>query len=215
MKTLNIISAIMVLAGAFLSSCTLLESSPLHPSGPPRHSGPPVHSLAERIPAKIDAFVPLEIVNIIIEDAYEAEINSYYPSTVFKDEIYSEIFPVPVEGGSYEFELNNDYFLIAKVFDSNMPRPRSSLTTRSFRPVNADNYNGSFYNITCNQDDYTWKIEVAPMHITDKHMSRTIYVEISPILDDYKFVFQFTQSNYGFAERNPNFVYYDCFDHIE
>ena len=165
MKMLKIISVLLIVACTPLSSCLLLAPSPLSSS---------------------------DSLSYYYDDEEEI-ITPNTGNVSWSNDVYSEVFHVSVDGGSFEFECGYDQFYISKIFDSSLPCTFDSFSTQVFRPVNAWIYNGPFYTITCDTHAHTWKIEVAPMILTSE--IRQIWVLMWPGFDQYNYVFQFEQSD--------------------
>jgi hypothetical protein len=168
MKTPINISILTVVVITLLSSCSLLVSSPL----------------------------PSSDYLTYYEEEEEEEEDVLFCQTMVafdwnNDDVYSEVFEIPVDGGYYEFECEYDQFYISKIFDSSLPCALDLISTQVFLPVNAWIYNGPFYTITCDTRRHTWRIEVEPF-IPLSGM-RQIWVLMWPGFDQYNYVFQFEQ----------------------
>jgi hypothetical protein len=171
MKALKHISVLLIVACAPLSSCLLLAPSPLYSSD-----------------------------SLSYFDDEEEIITQNTVDIGWNNDVYSEVFQIPVDGGSIEFDCGYDQFYISKIFDSSLPCTFDSFSTQVFRPVNAWVYNGPFYTITCDTHMHTWKIEVKPLILTSE--VRQIWVLMWPGFDEYNYVFQFEQGDSDMKYRN-------------
>ena len=173
MKTLKYIAASFLMASTLLSSCTLLCSSPIPHSSSHNH--------------------------------YYGPWSSHYGGSM---KIYNGLFQVPAEGGVYKFNCADDQFYISRVFDSSMPIPEPHrhhgfhsgcsccLSAINYRTVEDLDYDGTFYTITCNQDEHNWIITVDPLSTTAGESDmREIWVSMWDDSDDSYIVFLFEQSD--------------------
>ena len=133
MKTHQHISALLILASALLSSCSLLVTSPIHSHGPRHHFadyGPRPHP-------------NIKVYNELFQVPAEGGI---YKFNCANDKFYiSRIF-------DSSMPVTHNY--------SNC---RYSPTEGDFESVNDVTYSGAFYTITCNKDEHNWIIEVDPL----------------------------------------------------
>ncbi len=122
------------------------------------------------------------------------------PNTI----VYNAVFHIPEKGGVYEFECADDQFYISKVLDTTMPLPRPhthsncccSHPMNHFKIIEDMTYHGSFYTITCNNDDHTWVIEFAPIKTASGESNqRDVWVQMWDGSDDSDFVFLFEQGD--------------------
>ena len=141
-------------------------------------------------------FVPAENLIAAYKEAVELSPDKDNPHAINKNEVYSNVMYIPVEGGSYEFEYLNESFHIASVYDSSMPLVNTPFSTRLFKNVNSLYYSGRYYRISCDRKKSTWKIEVDPMAHTLDPETRSIYVLMWTSSHNSNFVFQFEQSNF-------------------
>ena len=169
MKTLKNISLILVATSTLLASCTTLLAS---------------SSLSS---CDSDSFIEEEF-----EDEEEVIISQHMVGCCNND-LYSEVFQIPVDGGSYEFECEYVQFYISKIFDTSLPCTFEQFSTQVFKPVNAWVYNGPFYTITCDTRNHVWKIEVEPLISLSE--IRQIWVLMWPGFDKHNYVFQFEQGD--------------------
>jgi len=176
MKTLNTISLLLILVTActVLSSCSLLVASPIHYPRPHHH-----------FDNDVAAINPMEY-----------------------DKAYNAYFRIPAKGGVYEFECSTDQFIISKVLDSSMPMPFqhthsncrcASGSYEHFMAIDASTYNGSFYTITCNNDEQNWTIQIDPFTTTSsENRRRDVWVIMWKEGDNYDtelYSFHFIQNN--------------------
>ena len=170
MKTLKNISLILVATSTLLASCTTLLAS---------------SSLSS---CDSDSFIEEEF-----EDEEEVIISQHMVGYSCNNDLYSEVFQIPVDGGSYEFECEYVQFYISKIFDTSLPCTFEQFSTQVFKPVNAWIYNGPFYTITCDTRNHVWKIEVEPLISLSE--IRQIWVLMWPGFDKHNYVFQFEQGD--------------------
>ena len=149
MKTFKTISLLLVLMATctVLSSCSLLVASPIHSSRPHHH---------------FDNDVPIG-------------------NPMGYNQAYHGYFRIPAKGGVYEFECKTDQFYISKILDSSMPMPKSHIHSNCrcatgsyehFMTVDDSIYYGSFYTITCNNDEHNWTIKIDPFTTTSSDIRR-------------------------------------------
>ena len=177
MRTRLNIAALLVVASALLSSCELLVSSPIHYPSNHHHS------------------------------AYYG--SGYYGGRPLRNnKVYKGLFEVPADGGTFEFDCADDQFYISRVFDSSMLYERStshySPTLDDYIDVDDWTYSGTFYTITCNNDEHKWVIDVDPIMATSDELNdREIWVFMWDGSDGSHFIFRFEQcddEDYGLIE---------------
>ena len=168
MKTHKYISALLVVASALLSSCSLLVSSPIGPSGPHHHFagyGPRPHRSGR-------------VYNSLLQVPADGGI---YEFDCANDEFYiSRIFDSSMPEPQRYSHADCRY----------------SPTANDYISVNDVTYSGPFYTITCNRDKHNWIIEIDPLIATSGELDyREIRVFMWDGSDNSNFVFQFEQSD--------------------
>ena len=167
MKTHKYISALLVVASALLSSCSLLVSSPIHSHRPHPHydyydEGKPIRN---RKVCKKSFKVPIE--GGVFE--FDCANDQFYISKIFDTSM-----------------------LMQEAYTDGLYSP----STDDYTSVDDLSYDGPFYTITCDLDEHKWIMEVDPLMATPGEYSyREVWVCMWDESDCYRFVFQFEQKD--------------------
>ena len=169
MKTLKHISALLVVASTFLSSCSLLVSSPIHSPGPHHFLAGPVPSPYRGNPQRVK-----KVYNGIIQVSagggiyqFECADDQFYISRIFDSSM-----PVLHNYSNCRYSPKSDDYI----------------------SVDDLTYSGSFYTITCNKDEHNWVINIDPLTESDFREIRVFMWDGS---DDSNFIFRFEQSDFN------------------